>query len=249
MPASPLFIIITATFNAADTLARTIESVDSQLCRDYEHLIIDGASSDNTLAIAEATVNPLRKIYSEPDKGLYDAMNKGISKAEGKYLIFLNAGDKFHSTQTLQLLAEAAGSENAPGIIYGQTIIVDDRGRNPRPRHLQAPRELTLGAFADGMLVCHQSFVALRKITGFYNLRYRFSADYEWCIRCLQHSRRNVFIDHEPLTDYLDGGLTTRNRWRSLRERFAIMCTYYGTFATILRHFRFAARAVKRKSL
>ena len=232
MPASPLFTIITATFNAADTLARTIESVDSQLCRDYEHLIIDGASSDNTLAIAEATVNPLRKIYSEPDKGLYDAMNKGISKAEGKYLIFLNAG-----------------SENAPGIIYGQTIIVDDRGRNPRPRHLQAPRELTLGAFADGMLVCHQSFVALRKITGFYNLRYRFSADYEWCIRCLQHSRRNVFIDHEPLTDYLDGGLTTRNRWRSLRERFAIMCTYYGTFATILRHFRFAARAVKRKSL
>lgn len=249
MPASPLFTIITATFNAADTIARTIDSVDSQLCRDYEHLIIDGASSDNTLAIAEATVNPLRKIYSEPDKGLYDAMNKGISKAEGKYLIFLNAGDKFHSTQTLQLLAEAAGSENAPGIIYGQTIIVDDRGRNPRPRHLQAPRELTLGAFADGMLVCHQSFVALRNITGFYNLRYRFSADYEWCIRCLQHSRRNVFIDHEPLTDYLDGGLTTRNRWRSLRERFAIMCTYYGTFATILRHFRFAARAVKRKSL
>ncbi len=249
MPASPLFTIITAIFYAADTLARTIESVDSQLCRDYEHLIIDGASSDNTLAIAEATVNPLRKIYSEPDKGLYDAMNKGISKAEGKYLIFLNAGDKFHSTQTLQLLAEAAGSENAPGIIYGQTIIVDDRGRTPRPRHLQAPRELTLGAFADGMLVCHQSFVALRKITGFYNLRYRFSADYEWCIRCLQHSRRNVFIDHEPLTDYLDGGLTTRNRWRSLRERFAIMCTYYGTFATILRHFRFAARAVKRKSL
>ena len=249
MPASPLFTIITATFNAADTIARTIDSVDSQLCRDYEHLIIDGASSDNTLAIAEATVNPLRKIYSEPDKGLYDAMNKGISKAEGKYLIFLNAGDKFHSTQTLQLLAEAAGSENAPGIIYGQTIIVDDRGRNPRPRHLQAPRELTLGAFADGMLVCHQSFVALRKITGFYTLRYRFSADYEWCIRCLQHSRRNVFIDHEPLTDYLDGGLTTRNRWRSLRERFAIMCTYYGTFATILRHFRFAARAVKRKSL
>ncbi len=249
MPASPLFTIITATFNAADTIARTIDSVDSQLCRDYEHLIIDGASSDNTLAIAEATVNPLRKIYSEPDKGLYDAMNKGISKAEGKYLIFLNAGDKFHSTQTLQLLAEAAGSENAPGIIYGQTIIVDDRGRNPRPRHLQAPRELTLGAFADGMLVCHQSFVALRKITGFYNLRYRFSADYEWCIRCLQHSRRNVFIDHEPLTDYLDGGLTTSNRWRSLRERFAIMCTYYGTFATILRHFRFAARAVKRKSL
>lgn len=249
MPASPLFTIITATFNAADTLARTIDSVDSQLCRDYEHLIIDGASSDNTLAIAEATENPLRKIYSEPDKGLYDAMNKGISKAVGKYLIFLNAGDKFHSTQTLQLLAEAAGSENAPGIIYGQTIIVDDRGRNPRPRHLQAPRELTLGAFADGMLVCHQSFVALRKITGFYNLRYRFSADYEWCIRCLQHSRRNVFIDHEPLTDYLDGGLTTRNRWRSLRERFAIMCTYYGTFATILRHFRFAARAVKRKSL
>ncbi len=65
MPASPLFTIITATFNAADTLARTIESVDSQLSRDYEHVIIDGASSDNTLAIDEATVNPLRNMYSE----------------------------------------------------------------------------------------------------------------------------------------------------------------------------------------
>jgi len=246
---NPLFSIITVSYNAEATIGRTLGSIDEQTFTDYEHLVVDGASTDSTTALVEKAANPARRLISEPDKGLYDAMNKGISRTDGQYLIFLNAGDKFHSPDTLATIARAIRGNDFPGIVYGQTNIVDNEGNTLGRRHLTAPEKLTLASFADGMLVCHQAFVALRRICGTYDLRYRFSADYEWCIRCLQHSRRNVFIDHEPLTDYLDGGLTTRNRWRSLRERFAIMCTYYGTFATILRHFRFAARAVKRKSL
>ena len=96
------------------------------------------------------------------------------------------------------------------------------------------------------MLVCHQSFVALRRIASPYNLKYRFSADYDWCIGCLQHSRHNVGLIDTVFTDYLDEGATTRNRRASLIERFRIMCFYYGTLPTVLRHFGFAFRALAR---
>lgn len=242
-----LFTIITCTYNAAGTLERTLRSVDEQTCRDYEHLVLDGASTDATADLAAARPSELRRFLSEPDRGLYDAMNKGIGMARGKYLIFLNAGDKFHGPDTLARLAEAARSNDLPGILYGQTVLVDDRGQNPRPRHLTAPESLTLRSFADGMTVCHQAFVPLRRIAGFYDLRYRFSADYDWCIRCLQHSRRNFYLGSEPLIDYLDEGMTTRNRKASLRERFRIMAYYYGWLPTALRHIRFLARYLRRK--
>ncbi len=165
----------------------------------------------------------------------------------GDYLIFLNAGDKLHSPDTLAVIAKAIAENNRPGIVYGQTDIVDNDGCYLRTRHLSAPKELTLRSFADGMLVCHQSFVALRRIAPSYQLKYRFSADYDWCIGCLQHSRCSIGLTDTVFTDYLDEGVTTRNRRASLIERFRIMCFYYGTLPTILRHVKFALRAIKRQ--
>lgn len=244
---TPLFAIITPTYNAAGTLERTLKSVDEQTFTDYEHIIVDGASTDKTTAISLAHPNPRRHFQSEPDKGLYDAMNKGIAATTGQYLIFLNAGDKFHSTDTLERLAQLAAKIPKPDILYGQTSIVDNNGLNPRPRHLIAPAELNAQSFATGMVVCHQAFVASRAIVGKYDLRYRLSADYEWCIRCLQQSKGNAYAGDKPLIDYLDEGLTTRNHRASLRERFSIMCSYYGYWPTLFRHFGFAMRAFKRK--
>lgn len=243
----PLFAIITATYNAADTIGRTLASVDSQTFPDYEHLVVDGAGNDSTLDIVRGASNSRRRFISEPDNGLYDAMNKGIASTTGRYLIFLNAGDKFHSADTLQVLAEAIKSHDNPGIVYGQTVLVDDTGRYVGPRHLTAPETLTLKSFADGMLVCHQAFVPLRRIAGFYKTEYRFSADYEWCIRCLQHSRHNVGLGDTVTIDYLNEGLTTRNHLPSLLERFKIMSYYYGFIPTVLRHAGFAVRALKRR--
>lgn len=243
----PLFSIITATYNAADTVGRTLASVDAQTFADYEHIVVDGASADGTTDLVAGAENPARRMISEPDKGLYDAMNKGIAAATGQYLIFLNAGDKFHSPDTLQLLADTVAREGTPGIVYGQTLIVDDAGRTVGERHLRAPAELTLKSFASGMLVCHQAFVPLRRIAGFYNLKYRYSADYEWCIRCLQHSRKNVGLTDTYLVDYLSEGLTTRHRLPSLMERFRIMAYYYGFFSTVGRHFGFVVRALRRR--
>lgn len=242
----PLFSIITVTYNAGNTIARTINSVASQSCTLYEHLIMDGASTDGTLGITQELEHDKLRVISAPDHGIYDAMNKGISEARGDYLIFLNAGDKFHSTDTLQLIADAILKNDYPGIVYGQTDIVDDHGNYIGPRHLQAPEELTLKSFRNGMVVCHQAFVVLRRIADFYNLKYKYAADYEWCIICLQHSRSNVYLN-VTIIDYLNEGETTRHMRKSLTERFLIMCTYFGVLPTIWRHIGFAFRYLARR--
>ncbi len=242
----PLFSIITVTYNAEATVGVTLDSVRSQTCGLYEHIIIDGASTDGTLALCRKDATDRQQILSEPDRGLYDAMNKGITRSKGKYLIFLNAGDAFHASDTLQKIANTILAGNYPGVVYGQTAIVDSSRRKVADRHLTAPEKLTLKSFADGMVVCHQAFVALRRIVGHFDLRYRYSADYEWCIRVLQHSRHNVLIP-ESIVDYLAEGMTTRNRMASLKERFRIMCRYYGTLPTIWRHIKFIPRFLRRR--
>lgn len=245
--AEPLFSIITITYNAASTVERTLKSVESQSFKDYEHIIVDGASTDGTLAIVTSTDDGgRRRVQSEPDSGLYDAMNKGLGLAKGIYLIFLNAGDKFHSPDSLQEISKAAASETMPGIIYGQTNLVDGEGRFVAPRHLTAPEKLEYADFARGMLVCHQAFVVLRRIAPLYSLKYRFSADYDWCIQCLMHSRQNAYTG-TVLIDYLAEGLTTANRRRSLVERFKIMSYYYGFWPTLVRHFGFIQRFLSHK--
>lgn len=245
---SPLFSIITVTYNAAETFPATLASVKEQSCKLYEYIVMDGVSKDNTVQLATDANIPNARIISSPDKGLYDAMNKAIDIATGEYLIFLNAGDAFHSPDTLQKIADVIMNHDFPGIVYGQTQLVNANRQRIGDRHLTAPEELTLKSFAEGMLVCHQAFIALRRIVGHYDLRYRFSADYEWCIRCLQHSRNNVYIPH-TIIDYLSEGLTTANRKASLKERFKIMCYYYGTIPTVLRHLKFIPRFLKQRRI
>lgn len=238
---APLISIITVTFNAGATLPATIKSVEEQSFKDFEYIIVDGKSRDNTLELARACRIKNLEIKSEPDKGIYDAMNKGIGMAKGRYLIFLNAGDSFHSPDTLQRIADAISDNDTPGIVYGQTELVDSNRNSLGPRHLTAPEVLTYESFKHGMLVCHQAFVVLAKIAPLFDLKYKLSADYDWCIQCLQHSRKNVYLPG-VMIDYLSEGASTQQRRRSLRERFKIMCYYYGTFPTIMRHISFVPR-------
>ncbi len=245
--ATPLVSIITVTLNAADTVGRTLASVKEQTFSNYEFLVIDGGSTDGTLDKVNSSGIDNMSVVSEKDRGIYDAMNRGLELAEGHYVIFLNAGDAFHSPDTLRLIADAIMYNDFPGIVYGQTDIIDNNGRRLGPRHLTAPANLTLDSFKEGMVVCHQAFVALRKITGHFDLKYRFSADVDWCIRCLQHSKKNVYID-DVIIDYLNEGTTTRHHRKSLIERFKIMCYYYGAFSTVMRHIKFIPRFLKSKS-
>lgn len=242
----PLFSIITITFNASKELPYTMKSVAEQTCDDYEHLIIDGASKDSTIEIAQKMGTERMKLFSEPDKGLYDAMNKGIRRSVGKYLIFLNAGDAFKNKNVLALMAEKMSLR--PDIIYGDTDLVNAERQFVSKRHLSAPKRLTFESFRHGMLVCHQAFVVRREIAPEYDLKYRFSADYEWCLRCLKNSDpdKNINLNH-VIIDYLTDGLTDKNHKASLIERYKIMCDYYGVISTLLFHFAFVIRFVLRK--
>lgn len=236
---NPLFTIITITFNASATFPATLKSVEQQSFTDYEYRVVDGASTDDTVAIARASA-VVTSVVSEPDKGLYDAMNKGLRQATGRYLIFLNAGDALHAPDTLQKIADSIG-ENDPDIVYGETALVDSQRTFIAMRRLQAPGILSVKSFRMGMLVCHQAFVVRRELAPEYDLRYRFSSDFDWCIRCMQVARK-IVNTHEILIDYLNEGVTTANRKASLRERYEIMCRYYGTLPTFLRHLWFALR-------
>lgn len=241
----PLFSIITVTWNAGAVIAPTLKSVKEQSCTDYEYLVVDGASTDHTLQLVnEANINGTR-IVSERDNGLYDAMNKAIRLAKGKYLIWMNAGDAFANTDSLSRMAAVADS--SPGVIYGQTQVVNAERKVVGMRHLTAPEVLTADSFKHGMLVCHQAFAARRDIAPQYDLTYRFSADYDWCIRVLQQSSHNAYVGDSPIVSFLTDGLTDKHHKASLKERYHIMCHYYGTAATTFRHIGFAFRTLLRK--
>lgn len=242
----PKFSIITVTYNAGAVLEDTIQSVITQTYRNVEYIIVDGGSKDHTLDIINRYREHIHTLVSEPDKGLYDAMNKGIRLATGNYLCFLNAGDELHEDDTLQLMVHSITGTELPDVLYGETAIVDEEGHFLRMRRLSAPEDLNWKSFKDGMLVCHQAFFPRRELAEPYDLRYRFSADFDWCIRIMKKSH-TLHNTHLTLIDYLNEGMTTRNHRASLHERFRIMCRHYGYLSTLARHAWFALRLLLKK--
>jgi glycosyltransferase involved in cell wall biosynthesis len=256
------FTIVTVTYNAAGTLPRTAASVLTQTYRHVEHLIIDGASADATVAVAEAykaksdaaSNGHTVAIVSEPDRGIYDAMNKGLERAVGDYVLFLNAGDFLPAADTIETVIRCGRLEEMPSgewpaVLYGDTNIVDDEGRFLRRRRLSPPEHLSWRSFLHGMLVCHQAFYARTDVArGIdYDLHYRYSADVDWCIRVMKEAhRRNLPLCnlHAVVVNYTEEGQTTLHHKASLRERYRVMCRHYGKVATFFMHCWFVVRSL-----
>ena len=254
------FSVVTITYNAAAVLRPTLDSVMMQDYPNVEHLIIDGASTDETLAIAkayqkqsdEAENGHVVKIQSEPDKGLYDAMNKGLRLATGDYIVFMNAGDRFPEADTLDkvMLAAVVGDgEERPAVLVGNTDIIDDKGNFLYHRRLSPPERLTWRSFRYGMVVCHQAFYARTDIARSlpYDTAFRYSADVDWCIRVMKEGERQHLLlrnIHAVVANYMEEGQTTIHHKDSLKERFDVMNRHYGLLTTILLHAWFAVRKV-----
>lgn len=257
------FTLITITYNAEPVLLRTLDSVLNQDWRMVEHIIIDGASTDGTFQMAKDYMERSYasgnghdvRIVSEPDNGIYDAMNKGLAQASGDYICFLNAGDALPSADTLSAIVRQSGitpglpGQAFPAVLYGDTHVVDGNGHFLYRRRLSPPENLTWRSFRHGMLVCHQAFYARTDIARQvpYDLSYRYSADVDWCIRVMRLAAdlhlplKNV---HAVVANYLEEGTTTRHHRASLRERYHIMCKYYGRLSTMCMHLWFAIRNI-----
>lgn len=239
---NPVFSIITVTYNAAQWLERTIVNVLAQSYPGIEYIVIDGGSEDGTVDIIRQYQSGISYWVSEADGGLYDAMNKGLARATGDYVWFVNAGDTLYTTDTVQQIAGSLNAEGPlPDIIYGETMIVGTDGNPLGMRRLKAPKRLTWKSFRMGMLVCHQSFIARRGMVPPYNTAYRWVADYDWCIQCLRRAR-SIHNTGLVLSNFMEAGMSTVHRKASLRERFRVMAKYYGTIPTAILHGWFAAR-------
>ena len=256
------FTVVTITYNAESVLQRTLNSVLTQTYEDVEHLIIDGASTDGTLSMAEgykaksdASENGHKVIVrSEPDDGIYHAMNKGLTQASGDYIVFMNAGDSFPATDTLEQVAHRCHlnelpTDSLPAVLYGNTNIVDANGNFLHPRRLQPPAKLNWRSFRHGMLVCHQAFYARTDIAKNlqYDTQYKYSADVDWCIRVMKEADRfGLPLTNISLTvaNYTEEGTTTRHHRESLRERYKVMAHHYGQLSTFFMHCWFAVRNI-----
>lgn len=263
--------VITVTWNAEKTLERTLKSVQEQTYPDLEHLIVDGASSDGTVELVRESgkaegrlgewengrmgdwetgesgesgrLGRVLRWISEPDRGLYDAMNKGIDMASGDYLCFLNAGDTFYSPNTVEETMNSFDAGNPPDILYGETAIVDDRSTFLHMRRLQAPDKLTWKSFKQGMVVCHQAFIVKRELAEPYDLSYRFSSDFDWSVRMMKKAT-SIYNTRLTLINYLNEGMTTSNHKASLKERYRIMGKHYGHISTFFHHLWFVIRMI-----
>ena len=249
---------VTITYNAASVLQRTLDSV---LCQDYSeivHLIIDGASTDTTLQLVDDYIERSNasggghriQVTSEPDKGIYDAMNKGLRSIEGDYVCFLNAGDFLPAPDTVsKIVGKVESCGSLPAVLYGDTDIVDSEGCFLHHRRLSPPEQLSWKSFRQGMLVCHQAFYARTDfaIATPYDLRYRYSADVDWCIRVMKAAAKEsvpMLNLKMVVANYTEEGQTTLHHRESLWERYRVMECHYGRVQTFLLHCWFAVRSL-----
>lgn len=228
--------IITITYNAEKWIESTMRSILAQTNTDYEYLIIDGASKDNTIAIVQQ-MEPLfegrMRYISEPDNGLYYAMNKGLQLAQGDFVWFINAGDQIYQPTTLQSIIDQITPTT--DIIYGKVSIINAKGIQVSEHHKKTPIHLTKWSLLNGLVVSHQAIVVKRAIAPEYDTSLRIVADYDWVIRCVCASQYNAYID-QYVCKFLIGGISNQQRKRSWKERFLVMRHHYGLVLTLLAH-------------
>lgn len=245
MNSSPPFLsIITVVFNNLAGLKHTYQSIKSQSSTDFEWLVVDGGSTDGTTAWLTDLAAQNMRFISEKDAGLYDAMNKGLKMATGKFVWFMNSGDSIFSFDTVQLLLEQATGKD---VLYGETMLVDEKNTELGIRSEKTtrvlPKKMTRFSMIMGMVVCHQSFIPQRSLAPAYNLTYRFSADIDWVISCLENAS-SIHNCEVILSNYLVGGLSAQNQKTGWKERWKIYVAHYGFVYTLLAHIYIAFRYV-----
>jgi glycosyltransferase involved in cell wall biosynthesis len=161
-------------------------------------------------------------------------MNKGIARAKGDFVWFINAGDEIYAPDTLAHIVEAAKDDT--DIVYGRACIVNAEGVKVSEHHKPTPPNLQRKHLLNGLVVCHQAILVRRSIAENYNTDYRICADYEWVVKAVTASRKNTYLD-EYVCKFLTEGVSQKQRKRAWKERFHIMRAHFGLCATLWAHF------------
>lgn len=220
------FSIITVCFNAVKAIRSTMESVLKQDYENFEYIIVDGASADGTVAIIQEYAGKEARIQwrSEPDNGVFNAMNKGISCAKGDFLLFLNAGDEFHSRDVLSKAAIVAAS--GADILIGDVAFKTERGLG---EHVYPVGEELLKNLKKGECVCHQVvFAAKDTLTEGFDERYTTCADYDWICRQVNAGRKIEKLD-AVVVDYDINGITSQTKYQKIHwiEYFEVIGKHF----------------------
>ena len=231
--------VVTVCFNSAGTIADTLSSVAEQTHEDLEHLVIDGGSMDDTLEIVQAHARPGTRVLSEPDKGIYDAMNKGIAAASGQLVGFLNADDLFASPASVSLLAQAASRSDAQAV-YGDLVYVRERDTSATVRRWRSG-EFKPARLPFGWMPPHPTFYARRQLLqsiGGFDIGLRIAADYDLMLRLLKTPGLRVAYVPEVLVRMRMGGASNRDLQGILRKSredlVALRRTGVGGWGTLL---------------
>lgn len=242
---NPQVSIIIATFNAEKTLSVAMDSVKNQTFQDWECIIVDGASKDDTIEIVKSYVNSDSRFryISEPDKGIYDAFNKGWKMAKGEWIHYLGSDDRL-ITDGLQKLINNSDDVDA---VYGNTIF----RKKDKVSYQQSKRNIS--KILTGPVMCHQSIIVrkdwIERLGGF-DERYKLLADYDLMIRLYQNSATFKYIDAFISIFSLTGG-SHNNRLLANKERYYIMKRNKTVFSPALyyvyHYFRITANYLKHR--
>jgi glycosyltransferase involved in cell wall biosynthesis len=230
----PKISIITINQNNEVGLKKTIESVIAQKFTDFEYIIIDGASTDGSVEVINQHSNKLAYWVSEPDSGIYNAMNKGIAKANGEYCLFLNSGDWLNNN-VLEKVAPQLN--NKIDILYGNLYILDNNGRISETFF---PDSIRFSYLFENYIPHPASFIntSLFKKIGFYNENYKICSDWDFFLKAI--AIQNCTTQHIPLfvTYFINDGISALNydtiikleRNKIMRELFPLFYQDYEEF-------------------
>ncbi|SEB01414.1 glycosyltransferase family 2 protein [Pedobacter hartonius] len=229
----PKLSVITIVYNNAKDIERTLRSVLTQTYPDIEYIIIDGASTDGTRDIIYRYKDKLAQFISEKDRGIYDAMNKGLALATGDYVLFMNSGDEIYSPNTVK---EIFQSYPGADIYYGETEMYDEDWHSLGQRRHSVPDTFDWKSFKHGMSISHQAIYVKRSLALPYDLKYKYSADIDWIIKVAKNAS-SIVNTHAYVAKYLVGGISKQKHMASLKERFHIFSKYYGLIPNLINHF------------
>lgn len=234
MAIAPSFSIITVCRNARQTVGDSVTSLLRQSISDFEYIVIDGASTDGTLdVIYQMTAHVNLRIVSESDAGIYDAMNKGVRMARGKWLYFLNAGDEFADQRVLERVLAALNQSPDIELGYGDVIY-----RSAGQQRLVRFDCLTRWNIRFEHL-CHQAVFARRNLferIGHYDTRYRINADYDWLLRAFSSGADYAYIGF-PIALYDSTGFSELERDQRELERKIVRKQYMPKLGASLLYF------------